>query len=138
MAKKSRRRTSDNVALEMTPMIDVVFQLLIFFLVTLETKDMMAKLDTLRPAPASSNIEEEKEPPLEIVIDKNNISCNGSIVTEAQLEEYLEGMYEITKEKTMVLIKSTGDAPHMYLVRVLDICSKLHINQISLFSLYKT
>ena len=55
MAKKSRRKPGGNVALEMTPMIDVVFQLLIFFIVTLKQEDIMANLEALRPAPDSSH-----------------------------------------------------------------------------------
>ena len=39
MAKKKNKRQNDGAALDMTPMIDVVFQLIIFFVVTLKTAD---------------------------------------------------------------------------------------------------
>ena len=83
MAKKSRRKPGDNVALEMTPMIDVVFQLLIFFIVTLKQEDIMANLEALRPAPDSSSSVEEKEDPIQILIGKEGLSFNGALVNEA-------------------------------------------------------
>lgn len=138
MAKKSRRKKGDNVALEMTPMIDVVFQLLIFFIVTLKQEDIMANLEALRPAPDSSATVEEKEDPIQILIGADGLGFgvgdNTYPVTPSELEKRLENIYRRNK-KAMILIKSTGDAPHMYLVTALDICSKVGLNQISIFSL---
>jgi biopolymer transport protein ExbD len=134
MAKKSRRKQGDNVALEMTPMIDVVFQLLIFFIVTLKQEDIMANLEALRPAPDSSSSAEENEDPLQILIGKEGLSFNGALVNEAQLEKSLANIYKRNKD-AMILIKSSGDAPHMYLVSALDVCSKVGLTKISIFSL---
>ncbi len=134
MAKKSRRKKGDNVALEMTPMIDVVFQLLIFFIVTLKQEDIMANLEAFRPAPDSSATAEEKEEPLQILIGKEGLAFNGALVNEEQLAKKLENIVKRNKD-AMILIKSSGDAPHMYLVSALDICSRVGITKISIFSL---
>lgn len=134
MAKKSRRKKGDNVALEMTPMIDVVFQLLIFFIVTLKQEDIMANLEAFRPAPDSSATVEEKEEPLQILIGKEGLAFNGALVNEEQLAKKLENIVKRNKD-AMILIKSSGDAPHMYLVSALDICSRVGITKISIFSL---
>ncbi|MBQ8571179.1 MAG: biopolymer transporter ExbD [Kiritimatiellae bacterium] len=134
MAKKSRRKKGDNVALEMTPMIDVVFQLLIFFIVTLKQEDIMANLEAFRPAPDSSATVEEKEEPLQILIGKEGLAFNGALVNEEQLAKKLENIVKRNKD-AMILIKSSGDAPHMYLVSALDICSRVGITKISVFSL---
>jgi biopolymer transport protein ExbD len=134
MAKKSRRKKGDNVALEMTPMIDVVFQLLIFFIVTLKQEDIMANLEAFRPAPDSSASAEEKEEPLQILIGKEGLAFNGALVNEEQLAKKLENIVKRNKD-AMILIKSSGDAPHMYLVSALDICSRVGITKISIFSL---
>ena len=134
MAKKSRRKKGDNVALEMTPMIDVVFQLLIFFIVTLKQEDIMANLEAFRPAPDRSATAEEKEEPLQILIGKEGLAFNGALVNEEQLAKKLENIVKRNKD-AMILIKSSGDAPHMYLVSALDICSRVGITKISIFSL---
>ena len=51
MAKKSQ----ENPALDMTPMIDVVFELIIFFVVTIQQENLFTKLNVNRPAPADSS-----------------------------------------------------------------------------------
>ena len=51
MKRKRQRKEQEAAALEMTPMIDVVFQLLIFFIVTLKPEDICSHLDVSRPAP---------------------------------------------------------------------------------------
>ena len=48
------RKPQDNPQLDMTPMIDVVFELIIFFVVTIKQEDIFSKLNANRPAPASS------------------------------------------------------------------------------------
>ena len=41
MAKSKRSNSGDGAALDMTPMIDVVFQLIIFFVVTMRQEDIL-------------------------------------------------------------------------------------------------
>jgi len=62
MAKRERAK-GEAVKLEMTPMIDVVFQLLIFFIVTLKQEDILSHLDVSRPAPDPNAKPEEGEGP---------------------------------------------------------------------------
>ena len=47
MKEKSESREAK---VEMTPMIDVVFQLLIFFVVTLKQEDILSRFSAARPA----------------------------------------------------------------------------------------
>ena len=56
MNKKVRRK-GEASKLEMTSMIDVVFLLLIFFIVTLKQEDILAHLDVNRPEPQPERIE---------------------------------------------------------------------------------
>ena len=51
MAYKRKQNKGESPKLDMTPMIDVVFQLLIFFVVTLKQEDILSKLSAARPAP---------------------------------------------------------------------------------------
>ena len=51
MARARKRPEGAQAELEMTPMIDVVFQLLIYFIVTTKPVDVITNLDVFRPAP---------------------------------------------------------------------------------------
>ena len=72
------RKQYDNPKAEMTPMIDVVFQLMIFFIVTIKQEDIFSKLNANRPAPnASSAQSEENDTQIKIDIGKGGVVFNG-------------------------------------------------------------
>jgi biopolymer transport protein ExbD len=54
------RKEYDNPKAEMTPMIDVVFQLMIFFIVTIKQEDIFSRLASNRPASAASSSEKQE------------------------------------------------------------------------------
>lgn len=134
MARKKRQNKGDNVALEMTPMIDVVFQLLIFFIVTLKQDDILANLDALRPAPDDRPTPDIKTEPLTIMIGPLGLYFNGTIVSEDYLKRSLSRIAQ-TNPDTTVIIKCTNDSRHGQLVRVLDVCNSLGLKQLSVFSM---
>ena len=47
------RKPQENPALDMTPMIDVVFELIIFFVVTIKQEDIFSKLNARRRRPTT-------------------------------------------------------------------------------------
>ena len=51
MAENEESSEMPPAELPMTPMIDVVFQLLIYFIVTIQPVDVLANLDVFRPSP---------------------------------------------------------------------------------------
>ena len=133
MAHKSKRRKSDEVKLEMTPMIDVVFQLLIFFIVTLKQEDILSQLDVMRPMGESTPVETPVEP-ITITVTAEGFIFNRLAVTERGLSEALARQSKYNKDTTVV-IKCTADSPHSFLVRALDICKRNGINSIAVFSI---
>ena len=66
MALKSKRKEQDDPKLDMTPMIDVVFQLMIFFVVTLKQEDIYSMLLANAPAPSSGAADPTAPQPLKI------------------------------------------------------------------------
>ena len=58
-----RREEEDNFAFDMTPMIDVVFLLLIFFMVSTVFVDFSRKMDINLPTSKSSVIDESTKTP---------------------------------------------------------------------------
>lgn len=134
--KKTRkaRRAADAAKLEMTPMIDVVFQLLIFFIVTLKVEDILAHLDVTRPAPDPDAKEETVEDLLTIQVYKDGFVLRGRRITIEQLEKRLIRIAGYSKSIT-VIIKCTGDSPHRHLIQLLDICAKAGLKNLSVFSM---
>ncbi len=135
MARKKRSRNrGDEVKLEMTSMIDVVFQLLIFFIVTLKQEDILAQLEVLRPAPDPDQREEDQVEPIKILIGQAGFVYRGRPVTERELNASIERVSRYNPD-AMIMIQSTLDADHRWLVRALDICAKHNMTRLSVFSM---
>lgn len=135
MARKSKRPEGEKVELSMTPMIDVVFQLLIFFVVTLKQDDIFSKLTAARPAPNTNQAETvNQDEPISVVVCPGGPLFNNRPVSINGLDANIKRLSSYSK-KAMVVIKCTKDSKHGMLVDVLDICYKHGMTSLSIFSM---
>ena len=135
MAYKRKGMQQEKVELSMTPMIDVVFQLLIFFVVTLKQEDIFAKLTAARPSPNPNQAETlNQDPPISVEVGRQGYIFNGAYVNKNSLDARIKSVASYSK-KAMIVIKCTKDSPHGYLVDVLDICYKYGMTSLSIFSM---
>ena len=140
---KKGKNKGEEATLEMTPMIDVVFQLLIFFIVTLNQPDILSQFDALRPAAQESR--EVQDPPASITIkgfpSHPGLGAyffgndqNRRTVTLDQLRGVASQMAKVNRNQNVV-VNCTDTAPHGCLVRVLDLLSDAGLRSVSVFSL---
>jgi len=134
MAYKRREIKSDIPKLDMTPMIDVVFQLLIFFIVTLKQEDILSKLSTARPAPDSKADPRKQPETTTIIVEELGFVFNGRPMRLGELDRQLQRVAKFDK-KGMVLIKCTKNSKHGLLVQALDLCHKNELTNIALFTM---
>ena len=134
------RKPQDNPQLDMTPMIDVVFELIIFFVVTIKQEDLFTRLNANRPAPASStSSSNESDTTVTIEIGRGR-DANGVLVynrREVRRSELDQNLREVarTSKKTPIIIKCTEDSPHKALVDALDICYRNELFSVSIFTM---
>ena len=133
------RKSQENPALDMTPMIDVVFELIIFFVVTIKSEDLFSRLNANRPAPSSGSSSNESDTTVTIEIGRGR-DANGVLVynkREVRRSELDQNLREVarTSKKTPIIVKCTGDSPHKALVDVLDICYRNELFSVSIFTL---
>ena len=127
-------RSNEEPKVEMTPMIDVVFQLLIFFVVTLKQEDILAKLMASRPAP-DPNAKPDQQPDLiDITVHKHGFIFKQRAVSLEGLDRQIERYSRLSKNAT-VIIRCTSDSKQRYLVQAMDICSKYKMKNLSIFSM---
>lgn len=137
MKKNKKRNTGEAAKLEMTPMIDVVFQLLIFFIVTLQEQDILAQLNVSRPAPDQQATPDQRPDLLTIQVGADAWVVNGRPFSRdqiSQLDRQLSRLASFSRD-TSVIIKCTNDSPHGALIQVLNILSREGMQNISVFSL---
>ena len=133
MAYTRKQNKGENPKLDMTPMIDVVFQLLIFFVVTLKQEDILSKLSAARPA--SSTVREEKAVDLiTVIIAPQGFLLNGRPMRLPELDRNIERLSGYSRT-AMVVIKCTMDSPHAFLIQALDVCNKHGMTNLSVFSM---
>ena len=127
---KRRKRSWRSVPkLEMAAMIDVVFLLLVFFLVTVNPVDTLSRLDASRPR-------FEGEPDLStlrIGVWQRGYTFNDKRMSVAGLDKALAKLASFS-EKPGIVITCAGDSPHEGLVQALDLCAKNGLRKLSVAS----
>ena len=137
MRRTKQRRFSGadaEIELSMTPMIDVVFQLLIYFLVTFSTADVLAHLDISRPKPDTAP--QQPNPPVDMIrvaVLPKGYGINSREVTEEELEIMLKRLANISMKQT-VLVTCDDKSLHGRLIQVLDMCAENGLSKISVVS----
>jgi biopolymer transport protein ExbD len=109
----------DEVSLDMTPLIDVVFLLLIFFMLTASfTQAQRLKVDLPKAEQGESLQDKSKDWTIEIDA-RGNYALNGEALAPEQLESRLRELPERTEE-TVVLIRADAKAEHQAVVQALS------------------
>jgi biopolymer transport protein ExbD len=126
-----KRKESPDVNL--TPLIDVVFLLLIFFMVsTTFKKDAEIKIDLPE---ASAKAVETKEKVVEIVIDRegNYFLGNKQLVNQKlqTMKQVLSKQFGNQSDKPLI-IRADSKAPHGAVVMVMDAARQLGILNLSI------
>lgn len=126
----------DNVELNLTPLIDVVFLLLIFFMVS-TTFEKQATLKLQLPdSSAQAKVPDKKS--VTIGIDaKGHYFINDRQVVNTSLETLKIALKKITKGDTdmIVTLRADGKTPHQSVVTAMDAASQLGLVKLSIATL---
>lgn len=113
---------------DMTPLIDVVFILLIFFIVTsVFKKEELALLLNL-PDSNAQTLEVEREN-VNIELSKDKLAYKGKELTLEALEEELK---QITNKKRAVIVRIDEEVMYKQIIGVLDLLQKYELNNLAL------
>lgn len=126
-------RSDERVDVNLTPLIDVVFLLLIFFMVS-TTFDRHAKLKVELPE-ASVKTEQQLEEPVVLSIDaKGNYFINDRQLVNTQLETLKTALLKTVADNKDVSLVLRADAktPHQSVVRAMDAASQLGLTRLSI------
>lgn len=121
-----RRPKKAGLSLDMAPLIDVVFQLLIFFMLTSAFTHPTIKLDL----PKATTKDAKENENISIVIDRQGkITLNNTAVSFENLGSSMSSMLSSAPNKAVHL---QGDAqmPYELFVKVMDIARKAGAKQI--------
>ena len=130
---KFARGEQEEDHLELTPLIDCIFLLLIFFLVTTSFYKLERELQVNLPESTEGKSKDE-EPPAEIII---NVMQDGTLYVNRELKTYDELLQALKSavEKwpgIPVIIRGDELAYHKVIVRVMEACSKAKVHSLSI------
>lgn len=120
----------EHLSPDLTPLIDVVFLILIFFMVSSTfKKEELALLLTL-PDAKSTTVEIEKED-INIELSKDEVALKGKKITFEELDSSFK---DVTDKLKPVNVRIDKDVTYERIVKLLDLLNKHGLNNLALES----
>ena len=141
------RKPQDNPQLDMTPMIDVVFELIIFFVVTLTEAQKKDETIELEDGKHGIVLVPEELPPSHLQIDiglypsgpkkgRPRISMGDRDVTTAQIGQRVKDRIKKYKDFP-VIVRADFAVPHSAVRQVMDACTAAGVWKISFMAVHE-
>ena len=129
---KFPRAQTEEISINLTPLIDVVFLLLIFFMVsTTFTRESQLQVNLPQASSKPSSLTEG----LEVIIsEEGRYAVNGQPLVNSQAKTLRGALMKLSDGDTGVPLRITADAktPHQAVVTVMDVASTLGFSRLSL------
>lgn len=129
-----RPRRQKEIDVNLTPLIDVVFLLLIFFMVS-TTFDTDAEIKIDLPT-ADNTISSQSDNTLELVIDsQGRYYINGREVLNTQAETLFQAMKHVLTQQNKIpalVISADANANYQAVVTAMDIAGRLGLRNLSI------
>ncbi|MEE4278198.1 MAG: biopolymer transporter ExbD [Halieaceae bacterium] len=132
---KFRRQAREELSVNLTPLIDVVFLLLIFFMVsTTFTRETQLSVDL----PEATGLARDEVPrQIEILIDETGqYRVNGQALVDSRMRTLQAAVYEVSEGDTTLplVISADAQAAHQYVVRAMDAAGQMGFTRLSIAS----
>ncbi|MEX1058001.1 MAG: biopolymer transporter ExbD [Natronospirillum sp.] len=132
MSVKFRRARDEDVSLNLTPLIDVVFLLLIFFMVTTTfTRETQLEVE-LPQVQSEQGLTDDAR--VDVVIDASgNIEINGQLLINTQMDTLRRALDSVleTGSDQVVIITTDRQTPSQSLMNVMDAVGQLGHSRIA-------
>ncbi len=132
MKKTSKRGHSTMSELNITPLLDLVFVLLVIFIIT--TPQLVNNLEMTLPSgkpPPQTNLPKPKHNMI-LVDDTGQAFLNDQAYTTAGLKQELARLKAEDPENMAVVVKGSDEVAYQGMVNVLDVLQQLDITKVGL------
>ena len=130
LKKTSKRSHSTMAELNITPLLDLVFVLLVIFIIT--TPQLMNNLEINLPS-GKPPAKKPNEPKINRIVlnAQGQITLNDEPVTAPQLKDKLKQL-QTDNPDLEVVVKGADDVDYQHMVNVLDVLQQLDIQKVGL------
>jgi biopolymer transport protein ExbD len=123
------KKSEEEFSINLPSMTDIIFLLLIFFMVATVLKDSARRLDVQLPEARSGQVAEARLLTIEMAAD-GAISLNGELVTQEQLEQQLQPTGAAEGQRSAV-IKADKRLTYGKVIEVMGLCQASGIGDIA-------
>ena len=120
------RKEFENPKAEMTPMIDVVFQLIIFFVVTLKMTDDKDTSIKLADGRNGIVLTQDELPPSQLTIDvakSGRVSMSNITMSDAMVVDAVKKRVRAYGTDFPCMIRADKNTPHKHVAKVMNLCA---------------
>lgn len=120
----------EEAGVNLTPLIDIVFLLLVFFMLT-SRFDTQKSLELELPTASNAATKEIKEPLLIELSQTGELSLKGEKTPIDELKSRLTTLTKTDSKPPSAILRADKDAEHGQVVRVLDILTEAGVRELS-------
>ena len=130
------KKDKSSFSIEITPLIDIVFLLVIFFVVTSKVgESQFLSLDL--PKTESFNYK-TVQTSNEIVISKDgSIYINDKLININNLDDLEQEIFELNNNGESLILSAESESLHVWVITVMDILNKYGFNEIQIRTIEK-
>jgi biopolymer transport protein ExbD len=125
-----RRPRRDDARIEITPLVDMVFLLLIFFMLS-TTFIVTPGIKVNLPQSSAEKVSQEHNEVQVVITEDNKVFVEDTLVDMGRLEQRLAEVARRTPQ-TLVIIKADAKSLHGKVVEVMDIAKQSGLNRLAI------
>ncbi len=131
--------TTDNkssFSIEITPLIDIVFLLVIFFVVTSKVGDSQF-LSLELPKTESFQYKTVQSVNEIIILNDGSVFINNKLFNIDDLNDLEQAIFELENNKNSLILSAESTALHLWVITVMDILNKNGFNEVQIRTIEK-
>jgi biopolymer transport protein ExbD len=125
-----KRPRRDDARIEITPLVDMVFLLLIFFMLS-TTFIVTPGIKVNLPRSSAEKVTQEKKEVQVVITEDNKVFVDRILVDVGELERRLVGVGQ-QDPQTLIIIKADAKALHGKVVEVMDIAKQSGLDRLAI------
>ena len=134
---KFLNQQKSSFSIEITPLIDIVFLLVIFFVVTSKVGDsQFLSLDLPKTESFEYNIVESTNNEISILAN-GSVYINGKALNISNIKEIEQVIFELDNTDNSIILSAEASSLHIWIVGIMDILNKYGFNEVQIRTIEK-
>ena len=133
---KFLNQKDSNFSIEITPLIDIVFLLVIFFVVTSKVgESQFLSLDL--PKTESFNYKTVQKSNEIVISNDGSIYINDKLININNLDNLEQEIFELNNNGELLVLSAESESLHVWVITVMDILNKYGFSEIQIRTIEK-